>query len=398
MPSDSEQGKRGFWETIIITTPVLLTVLATLLAGLSNSEMTQAQYKRSLAAQYQSKVTDQWAFFQFKRVRGYNLKLAADALPSWGEKPSAVFPDTVSRLGKTLSRLERQAEQLQKAVSAVGDELGPAGTRLLQAASQVGQAAVSKARDLGDWQKKFGDPFLKSHDEITFLDSQKLPDLPNEAADASQISKFLERARATKDEDVVPTISEEELREAIKKADALAEDFGQMTKSINRAIDAMAPALDELRSIVAGLKVPTQDLAEAEAELPASKTKSLAEVRQLLASVSRSAGAARTLVDDLKANFHAARHEFRALTYDHEARQNKALAELYEVQVRLASQAAERHRHRSRNFFYGMLGAQAAVTVATFALAVRRKSILWSLASAAGLGAVLFGSYVYVYM
>src|SRR5580658_1150336 len=61
--------KRTAWETIVITTPVILTVVATVLAGLSSSEMSSAQYFRSLAAQMQSKVSDQWGYFQAKKLR-----------------------------------------------------------------------------------------------------------------------------------------------------------------------------------------------------------------------------------------------------------------------------------------------------------------------------------------
>ena len=45
-----------------------------------------------------------------------------------------------------------------------------------------------------------------------------------------------------------------------------------------------------------------------------------------------------------------------------------------------------------------MLTAQAAVTIATLALAMRRKSILWSMATLAGMTAVSFGVYVYKFM
>ena len=58
---------------------------------------------------------------------------------------------------------------------------------------------------------------------------------------------------------------------------------------------------------------------------------------------------------------------------------------------------AERHRDRSKNFFYGMLAAQAGVTIATFSLAVKHKSILWGLASLAGVGAILFALYVHLW-
>lgn len=57
------------WGKILSGTPVVLAVVATMLAGLASSEMTQAQYDRSLAAQLQSKAGDQWSFFQAKRLR-----------------------------------------------------------------------------------------------------------------------------------------------------------------------------------------------------------------------------------------------------------------------------------------------------------------------------------------
>src|SRR5947209_7402991 len=72
---------QGRWETIITTTPVILTVLATILAGLSSGEMTRAQYYRALAAQNQSKVADQWNFFQFKRTRRMLGERALDLMP-----------------------------------------------------------------------------------------------------------------------------------------------------------------------------------------------------------------------------------------------------------------------------------------------------------------------------
>src|SRR5947207_5480465 len=79
--SESHRAPRNVWETVLTTTPVVLTVLATLLAGLSSSEMTQAQYFRSLAAQSQSKAGDQWGFFQAKRIRGTSFELSVARLP-----------------------------------------------------------------------------------------------------------------------------------------------------------------------------------------------------------------------------------------------------------------------------------------------------------------------------
>jgi hypothetical protein len=56
-----------------------------MLAGLSTSEMTRAQYDRSLAAQQQSKAGDQWSFFQAKRLRGAFQRNTAELLQSVSE-------------------------------------------------------------------------------------------------------------------------------------------------------------------------------------------------------------------------------------------------------------------------------------------------------------------------
>jgi len=68
------------WGRILTATPIVMTVIATMLAGLSTSEMTRAQYVRSLAAQQQSKAGDQWSFFQAKRLRGAMQRSTLDLL------------------------------------------------------------------------------------------------------------------------------------------------------------------------------------------------------------------------------------------------------------------------------------------------------------------------------
>src|SRR6266700_6449549 len=68
------------WGKLLTATPVVMTVVATMLAGLASSEMTRAQYDRSLGAQQQSKAGDQWSFFQAKRLRGAIQRNTADLL------------------------------------------------------------------------------------------------------------------------------------------------------------------------------------------------------------------------------------------------------------------------------------------------------------------------------
>jgi hypothetical protein len=68
------------WGKILAATPVVMTVIATLLAGLASSEMTRAQYDRAMAAQLQSKAGDQWNCFQAEKAAGRHA--AIDARPA----------------------------------------------------------------------------------------------------------------------------------------------------------------------------------------------------------------------------------------------------------------------------------------------------------------------------
>jgi hypothetical protein len=104
------------------------------------------------------------------------------------------------------------------------------------------------------------------------------------------------------------------------------------------------------------------------------------------------------LAGQLNAAFSIARLRFNAARYDRDARYNQVLADIYEVRVRKESYLSERHRLRSKEFFYVMLGAQTGVTIATLSLAVRRKMVLWGIAVAAGLAAISFAAYVYLFV
>jgi hypothetical protein len=97
------------------------------------------------------------------------------------------------------------------------------------------------------------------------------------------------------------------------------------------------------------------------------------------------------------ATFSAAQQRFDAARQAREAQANQVTAYLYEIQVRRASVQSDRHRVRSKYFFYGMLGAQAAVTIATIAIAAREKNTLWSLAAGIGAVAMAYAGYVFLF-
>jgi hypothetical protein len=261
------------WGKILLATPVVMTVVATLLAGLASSEMTRAQYDRALGAQLQAKAGDQWGYFQAKKLRGALQRNACELLTATAD----------------IRPIENPALESVPVPAVIAPEAGVAAA--LQAMEKQKPEAEIAA-------------LLKS------VDDQSL---------AAALAAAKDRA--------------------------LAFDA------------ATAPA--------------SQVLEQLEKSLPAGDR-----------------AAARDLT--------AARMRYQAARYDAEARLNQGIANLYELQVRKINISAERYHRRSGKFFFGMLAAQAAVIVSTFAIAAQKRNFLWSLAAVAGLAAIIFAVYVYL--
>ena len=287
-----------------------MTVIATMLAGLASSEMTKAQYDRSLAAQQQSKAGDQWSFFQAKRLRGAFQRNTLDLLQASNE----VHPLDVAALQQTLASPD---------------------TGRGEVATLLGSAAGQRA--LGLLQRG---------------------ELPAGFAPAAPVAN-IKAALAAIDE-MKPETEVAALLAAISHADLLAALLVGRTQT-----DALDDATRPVNQLIEAL----------DRSLPG-----------------QGSGAG------LNRDFIAARLRFSALRYEAEARLNQVIANLYELQVRKNNLSAERHHGRSQRFFYGMLGAQMAVIIATFAVAAKQRNLLWSLAAAAGVGALLFASYVFLFV
>jgi len=263
------------WGKILLATPVVMTVIATLLAGLASSEMTRAQYDRALGAQLQSKAGDQWGYFQAKKLRG---------------------------------AIQRNSFELLTATTDIHPMDNPALEKVPTPAALSVDSKVEAALQAIEKEK----PETEIAGLLKSVDDQSL---------ATTL-------RAAKD-------------------NALA--FDAATAPANQALDQLG------KSLPAGDKAAARDLT-------------------------------------------AARMRYNAARYDAEARLNQSIANLYELQVRKANISAERHHRRSGKFFFGMLAAQAAVIVSTFAIAAQKRSFLWMLAAAAGLAAVIFAIYVYLHV
>jgi len=261
------------WGKLLTATPVIMTVIATLLAGLASSEMTRAQYDRALGAQLQSKAGDQWSYFQAKKLR------------------SAIQHSSLD---------------------------------MLQATSDVHPIA---------------NPVL-----------DKIPSITAPSLDAN-LQAALDAVATEK--------PETEITAAVKPVN---------DKTLAAALQA---ARDRAREFDTALAPANQALAQLEKSLPAGDK-----------------SAARDLT--------AAKMRFDAMRYNAEAALNQNIGYLLELQVRKANISAERHHKRSQKFFFGMLAAQAGVIVSTFAMAARKRNLLWTLAATAGIAAVAFAIYVYL--
>jgi hypothetical protein len=157
--------------------------------------------------------------------------------------------------------------------------------------------------------------------------------------------------------------------------------------------EALREAKDRTQTLDVAMRPITQGIDRIE-KLLARQAVLLDEARAVLVA----GGIDPKVASSLNREFAAARLSYSALRYDNEARLNQTIANLYELEVRRSNQSAERHRARSQRFFYGMLGAQLAVIISTFAIAAQKRNLLWSLAALAGLIAASFGAYVYVFV
>ena len=313
------------WGKILTATPVIMTVVATMLAGLASSEMTRAQYDRAMAAQQQSKAGDQWSFFQAKRLRAALQRNTVDLLQINGD----FRPLDPALLQQSVQGVPGESPEAAKLKADLGTTLGSAGCR--------------QAIEL-----------LKNGE----LPANGAPAIPSENIKAAMAG--VENSRPEPEIwQSLAKISDRELDAALDAARDRAQEFDAATRPVNQSIDHLEALLTSQRRLAPGTA-------------PAQST--------------------------VFRDFAAARLQYTAQRYDAESRLNQAIANLYELQVRKSNHSAERHHARSQRFFFGMLAAQAAVIIATFAIAARQRNLLWSLAAFAGIAAIALAIYVYLYV
>jgi hypothetical protein len=374
------KASKSVWESILTATPVVLTVLATILAGLSNSEMTQAQYHRSLAAQYQSKAGDQWAFFQAKKIRSTQLESTAEQLHATGRCDAGHIKALAHQLTVAM---ERAADDATKAEEAAGLVKSVAG-------SDPDENPVKKAKELEQQLVKELDA-SEAAKAFTYVSKWKLPEVSDHTfADDEAIKNTLIALKSGEsDADInklALKVKDEPLRNALTVAQQNAKQFDDASSPIDKTLEQINKAAGELAALAEnGITAPTLN--------PSDSTKGLKERETATAAEEHS----RRVAERLHKTMAAARDRYNANRLRQDGFYNQQIAWLHEIQVHKSDADAARHRERSMHFFIGMLGAQAGVAISSMALAKRRRSILWALAGVLGLAAVVFSAYVYMY-
>jgi hypothetical protein len=346
MSTAATEPAKSTAERTLTAVPVVLTVLATILAGLSSSEMTQSMYFRSLAAQDQAKAGSQWAFFQAKRIRGTTMENGGDLIRAMSDPPSM---DAV--------KLRAGADRVESAVKRAGgpQELADAANRLRQIASRE-----SVRRSLG---------------YVTGPDLPAITEIRSQDGQIQELLTAIENRQTEKQtEERVVQLSSVRIDDALQHSEANAAAFD----------DACKPVTGDLK---------TTDRAVADVASEARKWRSaVANDADKRAAADDAVAASKEMALGLR----AAKQDFTSRRYAKEATFNQESAELFELRARRTGAESDRHRTRSKNFFYAMLCAQAGVTLASFALARTRHSWFWAVAGTAGVIAIAFGAYVFV--
>ena len=386
------------WGRVLAATPVVLAVVATLLAGLASNEMSTAQYGRSLAAQQQSKAGDQWGYFQAKRLRGTGLKTAGDMLQvtaEVGRFDPATLKSSFAGLARALSRCDECAQRLSIALNSAGPTDQATATSL---AGQLGAFLNAAPVRTAEVTRLAADlaALLSAADASSALGILCGGDLPAhdagpkpDAGLAAALEGLQDELSEAQMERLLARVSDSQLEEALQAAWERVRAFDKQLAPVNDLSDRFGDLLDRQVALAQG----PLTIARLMATIPHEAGPGLRQAAEALASAC-SAAHAETL--QLVRDFTAVQFAYSARRYDAEAALNQNIANLYELQVRKNNISADRHHTRGQRFFFGMLVAQAGVIIATLAMAARRRNLLWSLAAGAGLAAVSFTVYVFL--
>jgi hypothetical protein len=189
LKSDVPQSTFG---KILAATPVAMAVVATMLAGLSSSEMTRAQYDRSLAAQEQSKAGDQWSFFQAKKLRGAMQRSTLDLL----QATTDVHPVNTAALGEMSPEVKAALEHGEVPALPKPPEFDPRVKAALNAMESQKSDAEILAALTNTTAKVLDDSIRMANDAAIAFDAETSP--VNKAIDQAE-KKFSSDKNSSRD-------------------------------------------------------------------------------------------------------------------------------------------------------------------------------------------------------
>jgi hypothetical protein len=391
---------RSFWESTITITPVVLTLLSTLLAGLSSSAMIRAQYYRSLAAQYQAKAGDQWAFFQAKRTRRALLEQGADryvGIP--GEIDADRLMARLQAVSENFRTAAKEAGRLGKALTQTKD-LDPVGSSLGETLRRLAEAMDEKPGGgpaSADLQEKFRPDPVRTALSLLGTSRVHSGDRKDEEVDDAAVLKALEAIRDHKPESdvysLVAPLSESQLENAVAVAEANAWAFEEAADKVDNSLRPIDDLVNRQVRLAEAFHRVAGEVDSVQKQIPPAGENS-EELRQAAGALLRTDLALQGNLWDSK-NYQATRRDHTIRRYAVEGSYNRAVGAPYELRVYKSSDTSDKYRIRSQRFFYGMLIAQAGAAIASLALAGRRRSALWFLASLAGFTAVGYTAFVY---
>jgi hypothetical protein len=380
-----EPAKKSLFETVLISTPVMLTVVATFILGRSSSEMTQAQYQRAVASQNQSKVGDQWAFFQAKRIRGTSYETTAVSLFAQKADPftADTLVDAAQGLVREIQLTEKEAGKLRDPLQAL-DKKAKASLEkinaLLHPSSDAKKLTPEKVKEALDALEIYPEPKLDTSKADGKIDADQRKLLDDILADVRAFKP--EKIVAPKTLDLKP----ETIDTAMEKAKAKAARIAQHGKEIDRVLTEFDALVDRQ----AGLGREYQRLLGGHLSALARASGDADEIAKLERRLDRVRNLSARLLGDYK----AARYTFDARRYEDDARSNQEAAYLYDVQVLQSSARSDKHLQRSLGFMIAMLVAQVAVVIASLAMMLKYRFPVWGVAVLAGLSAIAFGAYI----
>jgi hypothetical protein len=387
-----------------------MAIVATLLAGLSSSEMTKAQYYRSVAGQNQSKVGDQWGFFQAKRIRGTAMEMGIDLLPAYA-RPGPVYPYMILAPAEELVQLLTDAQAKVKLLKS-GDKALASQAETFLKQSDAMQLDDPKDKQppvkLADYLKRLEGDLDKNKEAFEYLGTGKLPkpdSLPmqdpkfKDSVEDPNVQETISAIKKRKpDSEIAPTVRKIK-PETVRTAIEAAELQGTAYEKASEPIEDKIAALDRTLSGPLRLAAQYHYLAlTAKSALKKAGTGASDELKSSIKAVADLDSQIQSAADELANLFKSAKHDYTARRYRNESKNNQATVMMYEVQVHRSDATSDSHRNRSAYFFYGMLGAQCGVAIGSIALAGRRKGLLWALATTAGVLAAGLGTYVYLTM